>query len=160
MVDFSNTTNKRWPLLLFLGGQKWQDHIKCWQKVNCSAIFKTNPTDRGMCCTFNALAAEEIYRWWLLIMTWILIHDQHDIYLFSCWNIIMQIYILIMKLTINEMTNVFRKSQFSESVANLQKENVRDSFENPPELPEGWERVNSKSNWSWDANFFLGLSYL
>ena len=31
-------------------------------KVNCSAIFKTNPTDRGMCCTFNALAAEEIYR--------------------------------------------------------------------------------------------------
>ena len=32
-------------------------------KVNCSAIFKTNPTDRGMCCTFNALAAEEIYRW-------------------------------------------------------------------------------------------------
>jgi hypothetical protein len=30
--------------------------------VNCSAIFKTNPTDRGMCCTFNALAAEEIYR--------------------------------------------------------------------------------------------------
>ena len=49
----------------------------------------------------------------------------------------MKIYILIMKLTINEMTNVFRKSQFSESVANLQKENVRDSFENPPELPEG-----------------------
>ena len=139
---------------------KWQDHIKCWQKVNCSAIFKTNPTDRGMCCTFNALAAEEIYRWSLFIMTRILIHDQHDIYLFSCWNILMQIYILIMKLTINEMTNVFRKSQFSESVANLQKENVRDSFENPPELPEGWERVNSKSNWSWDANFFLGLSYL
>ena len=34
---------------------------------------------------------------------------------------------------------VFRKSQFSESVANLQKENVRDSFEAPPELPEGWE---------------------
>ena len=25
-------------------------------------IFKTNPTDRGMCCTFNALAAEKIYR--------------------------------------------------------------------------------------------------
>ena len=31
-------------------------------KVNCSAIFKTNPTDRGMCCTFNALAAEKIYQ--------------------------------------------------------------------------------------------------
>ena len=31
--------------------------------INCTAIFKTNPTDRGMCCTFNALAAEEIYRW-------------------------------------------------------------------------------------------------
>ena len=25
-------------------------------------IFKTNPTDRGMCCTFNALAADKIYR--------------------------------------------------------------------------------------------------
>ena len=24
--------------------------------MNCTAIFKTNPTDRGMCCTFNALA--------------------------------------------------------------------------------------------------------
>ena len=32
----------------------------------------------------------------------------------------------------------FRKSQFSDSVANLQKENVRDSFEAPQELPEGW----------------------
>ena len=31
-------------------------------QVNCSVIFKTNPTDRGMCCTFNANAAEEIYR--------------------------------------------------------------------------------------------------
>ena len=31
-------------------------------QVSCTAIFKTNPTDRGMCCTFNALAAEEIYR--------------------------------------------------------------------------------------------------
>ena len=31
-------------------------------QVNCSAIFRTNPTDRGMCCTFNALAAERIYR--------------------------------------------------------------------------------------------------
>ena len=31
-------------------------------QVNCSMIFMTNPTDRGMCCTFNALAAEKIYR--------------------------------------------------------------------------------------------------
>ena len=31
-------------------------------QVMCSRVFKTNPTDRGMCCTFNALAAEEIYR--------------------------------------------------------------------------------------------------
>ena len=30
--------------------------------VNCSLIFMTNPTDRGMCCTFKALAAEKIYR--------------------------------------------------------------------------------------------------
>ena len=38
---------------------------RCFWKgleVSCSAIFKTNPTDRGMCCTFNARAAEEIYR--------------------------------------------------------------------------------------------------
>ena len=32
-------------------------------QVNCTAIFKTNPTDRGMCCTFNARAAEDIYRY-------------------------------------------------------------------------------------------------
>ena len=31
-------------------------------QVKCSAIFKPNPTDRGMCCTFNALAAEKLYR--------------------------------------------------------------------------------------------------
>ena len=30
--------------------------------MKCSAVFKTNPTDRGMCCTFNALAAEELYK--------------------------------------------------------------------------------------------------
>ena len=39
--------------------------VSDWLKgvdVNCSLIFKTNPTDRGMCCTFNALAAEKIYR--------------------------------------------------------------------------------------------------
>ena len=52
-------------------------------QVNCSVIFKTNPTDRGMCCTFNALAAEKIYR----------------------------------------------QSKFSESVSELQKQNVLDSFE-------------------------------
>ena len=52
-------------------------------QVNCSVIFKTNPTDRGMCCTFNALAAEKIYR----------------------------------------------ESKFSESVSELQKQNVLDSFE-------------------------------
>ena len=44
---------------LFIGREVKKSIIK----VNCSAIFKTNPTDRGMCCTFNALAAEEIYRW-------------------------------------------------------------------------------------------------
>ena len=37
-----------------------------------------------------------------------------------------------------EKYGTFRKSQFSDSVANLQKENVRDSFEAPQELPEGW----------------------
>ena len=61
-------------------------------KVKCSAIFKTNPTDRGMCCTFNAMAAEEIYR----------------------------------------------KSKFTKSVSHLQKQNIRDSFEAPVDLPDGF----------------------
>ena len=56
------------------------------------------------------------------------------------------------------MTDAFRKSQFSESVANLQKENVRDSFENPPGLPEGWAAVNSYSNWFSHSSIFPGLS--
>ena len=30
--------------------------------LNCSAIFKTLPTDRGMCCTFNMERAEEIFK--------------------------------------------------------------------------------------------------
>ena len=41
--------------------------------VNCSLIFKTNPTDRGMCCTFNALAAEKIYRDSQVMMVMILL---------------------------------------------------------------------------------------
>ena len=28
----------------------------------CSAIFKTTPTDRGMCCTFNLQAAEKMFK--------------------------------------------------------------------------------------------------
>ena len=30
--------------------------------MKCSAVFKTNPTDQGMCCTFDALAAEKLYK--------------------------------------------------------------------------------------------------
>ena len=30
-------------------------------KVPCSAIFKTMPTDRGMCCSFNLEAAEKLF---------------------------------------------------------------------------------------------------
>jgi hypothetical protein len=30
--------------------------------ISCSAIFTTFPTDRGMCCTFNMKAADEIFR--------------------------------------------------------------------------------------------------
>ena len=102
--------------------------------MNCSAIFKTNPTDRGMCCTFNALAAEEIYRWSFL--SWIiLLCDKNQ------WK-------------------AFRKSQFSESVANLQKENVRDSFEAPPELPEGWDAVNSNFQFVFRFKYFLGPSFI
>ena len=67
--------------------------------VNCSMVFMTNPTDRGMCCTFNALAAEKIYR----------------------------------------------DSQFSRSVANLQKQNVFDSFEYPSSLPPGFESGDEPS---------------
>ena len=42
------------------------------------------------------------------------------------------------QLELFDNSGTFRKSQFSDSVANLQKENVRDSFEAPQELPEGW----------------------
>ena len=38
---------------------------KCTWKgkdISCPAIFKTLPTDRGMCCTFNMKKAEEIFR--------------------------------------------------------------------------------------------------
>ena len=67
--------------------------------VNCSLIFMTNPTDRGMCCTFNALAAEKIYR----------------------------------------------DSQFSRSVAHLQKQNVFDSFEYPSSMPPEFETGDEPS---------------
>ena len=32
------------------------------QKMSCSSIFLTRPTDRGMCCTFNMEKAENIFR--------------------------------------------------------------------------------------------------
>ena len=48
-IDVSCTSRERGVTVILL-------------QVNCSVIFKTNPTDRGMCCTFNANAAEEIYR--------------------------------------------------------------------------------------------------
>lgn len=87
-----------------------------------------------MCCTFNALAAEEIYRWSFL--SWIiLLCDKNQ------WK-------------------ASRKSQFSESVANLQKENVRDSFEAPPELPEGWDAVNSNFQFVFRFKYFLGPSFI
>ena len=38
---------------------------KCYWKektISCPAIFKTLPTDRGMCCTFNMEMAEEIFQ--------------------------------------------------------------------------------------------------
>ena len=38
---------------------------KCFWKekeLDCPTIFKTMPTDRGMCCVFNMKKAEEIYK--------------------------------------------------------------------------------------------------
>lgn len=38
---------------------------KClWKgvKINCAALFRTFPSDRGMCCTFNMEAAEDLFR--------------------------------------------------------------------------------------------------
>ena len=60
--------------------------------MKCSAVFKTNPTDRGMCCTFNALAAEKLYK----------------------------------------------DSKFSRSVSKMQKQNIKDSFEAPVDLPRNF----------------------
>jgi len=31
-------------------------------EIPCSSIFKTFPTDRGMCCSFNMKAADEIFQ--------------------------------------------------------------------------------------------------
>ncbi len=35
-----------------------------WKGVvlNCSAIFRTFPTDRGMCCAFNMIKADELFK--------------------------------------------------------------------------------------------------
>ena len=38
---------------------------RCYWKdkpINCSSIFRTRPTDRGMCCSFNMEKAEEIFK--------------------------------------------------------------------------------------------------
>ncbi len=38
---------------------------KCLWKgrpINCASIFKTFPSDRGMCCTFNMAHAEDMFR--------------------------------------------------------------------------------------------------
>ena len=38
---------------------------ECWWKgkrLSCSSIFSKNPTDRGMCCSFNKQKAEEMYK--------------------------------------------------------------------------------------------------
>ena len=38
---------------------------KCFWKereIDCPTIFKTMPTDRGMCCVFNMKKAEELYK--------------------------------------------------------------------------------------------------
>ena len=32
------------------------------KKINCNAIFQMQPTDRGMCCSFNMKKAEDIFR--------------------------------------------------------------------------------------------------
>ena len=32
------------------------------QPLNCAAIFKMQPTDRGMCCSFNKEKADEMFR--------------------------------------------------------------------------------------------------
>ena len=32
------------------------------QPVNCAAIFSMQPTDRGMCCSFNKENAEEMFK--------------------------------------------------------------------------------------------------
>ena len=29
--------------------------------ISCAAIFKMQPTDQGMCCSFNKAKAEEMY---------------------------------------------------------------------------------------------------
>ena len=39
-----------------------KDCIWKGERLNCSAIFSMQPTDQGMCCSFNKQKADEMFR--------------------------------------------------------------------------------------------------
>ena len=60
MLDFRGHVGALTFSPLVTGILKWC----AWKglRLNCSSIFTMFPTDRGMCCSFNMLKAEEMFR--------------------------------------------------------------------------------------------------
>ena len=55
--DIKDITSKTKDEMSVLKRCYWKDKV-----INCSSIFRTRPTDRGMCCSFNMEKAEEVFQ--------------------------------------------------------------------------------------------------
>ena len=55
--DIKDITSKTKDEMSVLKQCYWKD-----KPMNCSSIFRTRPTDRGMCCSFNMEKAEEVFK--------------------------------------------------------------------------------------------------
>ena len=62
---FENLWHSQLPCYDSIHGNKSRSLLKkCFwkgQAMSCASIFESFPTDRGMCCTFNMLKAEEVF---------------------------------------------------------------------------------------------------
>ena len=55
--DVKGLTSEMKDELSFIKKCYWKDN-----PISCNAIFQKRPTDRGMCCSFNQVDADEIYK--------------------------------------------------------------------------------------------------
>ena len=55
--DVQNITSKERDEMSMIKRCFWKGEL-----MNCASIFTTRPTDRGMCCSFNMAAADQVYR--------------------------------------------------------------------------------------------------